>query len=80
MLITTLAAFCFSYYFVVVAQMPMVIKRILKLKPVKRIKPFDCVQCLSVWTAAVFYFLPAGVTQFIAVVFLAGFIGSKLNK
>jgi hypothetical protein len=80
MFIAVIAAFCFSYYFVAVAQMPMAIKKIFKIHPAKRIKPIDCVQCLSVWMAVFFYFLPAEVTQFVAVVFLSGFIGSKINK
>jgi hypothetical protein len=74
-----LAGFCTAYYFVNILQAPMRIKRVLKLDPVKRIKPFDCVQCFSVWLAIAFYFLPIEVAQFFAVIFAAGFVGSKVQ-
>tara|TARA_R110000868_G_scaffold201477_1_gene449007 strand:- start:1091 stop:1330 length:240 start_codon:yes stop_codon:yes gene_type:complete len=79
MLIICLAGFCTAYYFVNILQAPMRIKRVLKLDPVKRIKPFDCVQCFSVWLAIVFYFLPIEIAQFFAVIFAAGFLGSKVQ-
>ena len=79
MLIICLAGFCTAYYFVNILQAPMRIKRVLKLDTVKRIKPFDCVQCFSVWLAIAFYFLPIEVAQFFAVIFAAGFIGSKVQ-
>ena len=79
MLIICLAGFCTAYYFVNILQAPMRIKKVLKLGPLKRIKPFDCVQCFSVWLAIAFYFLPIEVAQFFAVIFAAGFIGSKVQ-
>ena len=79
MLITAIAGFCTAYYFVNVLQAPMRIKRAFKLDPVKRIKPFDCVQCLSVWLTVALFFLPGGVSEFLAVAFGAGFIGSKVQ-
>jgi len=79
MFIVTIAGFCTAYYFVNVLQAPMRIKRALRLNPVKRIKPFDCVQCLSVWLTVALFFLPFEVSQFLAVAFGAGFIGSKVH-
>jgi hypothetical protein len=79
MLINILAAFFFSYYFVNIAGIPMAIKRGFKMLPAKRIKPFDCVTCLSVWTAVCFYFLPIEITQFTCIIFGAGFIGAKIQ-
>jgi len=79
MFIVTIAGFCTAYYFVNVLQAPMRIKRALRLNPVKRIKPFDCVQCLSVWLTVALFFLPVEVSQFLAVAFGAGFIGSKVH-
>jgi len=79
MLIISIAGFCTAYYFVNILQAPMRMKRVLKLGPLVRIKPFDCVQCLSVWLAIVFYFLPIEVAQFFAVIFAAGFVGSKVQ-
>ncbi len=79
MFIDAIAGFCTAYYFIQVAQFPMRIKRILKLNPTQRIKPFDCVQCLSVWLTVAFYFLPGGVSEFFASIFLAGFISTKIQ-
>lgn len=78
-LINGLAGFYTAYYFVNILQAPMRIKRAFKLDPIKRIKPFDCVQCLSVWLSISFYFLPIEVAAFFATIFFAGFIGSKVH-
>lgn len=77
MLVTLIAAFCTAYYFVNVAMPPL--KRAFKILPGKRIKPFDCVQCLSVWLALVLYFAPHDIAQVLAVIFGAGFISIKIK-
>ena len=74
---TVIAAFCTAYYFVNVAGFHMNLKRALKMPG--RLKPFDCVQCLSVWFAVAFYFLPLPITQFFAIIFLTGFIATKIK-
>ena len=79
MLTIILAAFFFSYYFVEVARIIYVIKKVWRIPFDKRMKPFDCVTCLSVWTAVVLYFLPIEVSQFICVIFAAGFLGQKIK-
>jgi len=79
MITTIFAAFFFSYYFVVVANFPMKLKEIYHLPPTKRIKPLDCVTCLSVWSAVILFFCPFVVVQFIAVIFGAGFIGNLIK-
>lgn len=79
MFVIAIAGFCTAYYFVNVVQAPMRIKRVLKLEPMKRIKPFDCVQCLSVWLTGALFFLPVEVSQFLAVSFGAGFISTKIQ-
>ena len=79
MFITVIAAFCFAYYFVNTLQGAMLIKRVLRLDPKKRLKPFDCVQCLAVWSAVALYLLPYNVSAFFAVVFLTGFISIKIK-
>jgi len=71
-----LSAWLFSYYFVSVAQIPSAIKRGFKMHPGRRLKPFDCVTCLSVWVAVALYFAPAEWVRFIAIVFAAGNIGN----
>jgi hypothetical protein len=78
-LINILAAFFFSYYFVNVAGIPMAIKRGFKMLPSRRIKPFDCVTCLSVWIAICLYFLPVEISQFTCIIFGAGFLGAKIQ-
>jgi hypothetical protein len=39
-------------------------------------KPFNCVPCLSVWSAMVMYLMPDNLISFIATVFSAGIIGA----
>lgn len=78
-MITILAAFLFSYYFVNVAGIANAIKRGFNFAPGRRLKPFDCVTCLSVWTAIVLWFMPFGLVKFICVIFAAGFIGNKIK-
>ena len=79
MFIITIAAFCFAYYFVNIFDGAIIIKRLFKLDPSKRLKPVDCVQCLTVWSAILFYFMPAELVQFIAVIFGAGFLSIKIK-
>jgi hypothetical protein len=79
MYIKLLAAFLFAYYFVNVALLANTIKKYLKYPPYKRLKPLDCVTCLSFWVACVLYFLPIEVSQFIIITFGAGFIGTRIK-
>lgn len=79
-IIKMFSASFFSYYFVEIAGIPHAIKRILKLKFHQRIKPIDCVTCLSVWSAVVLYFLNIEVSVFLLIIFGAGIIGSKIVK
>ena len=79
MYIKLLAAFLFAYYFVNVAYIPNSIKKYLQYPAHKRIKPLDCVTCLSVWVAFVLYFLPIQVSQFITITFGAGFIATRIK-
>ena len=76
-MIYPLAAFLFSYYFVTVAGIPAAIKRALK-RP-GRMKPLDCVSCLSVWVCLLLLFLPRETSTIIACLFGAGFIGNKIK-
>ena len=79
MIVNILAAFFFAYYFVNVAGIPSAIKKGFGMMPHQRLKPFDCVTCLSVWSAVVFYFLPTELTNFLFIIFCAGFIGQKIK-
>jgi hypothetical protein len=77
--IIPISAFLFAYYFVNVAAFPSAIKKGFGYPPHKRLKPFDCVTCLSVWTSVVLYFLPIEVSEFLFVSFAAGFLGQKIR-
>ena len=79
MFVIPAAAFFFAYYFVNIAGIPSAIKKGFDLKPHNRIKPFDCVTCLSFWTAFALYFLPIEISNFILITFAAGFIGYKIK-
>ena len=79
MLTIILASFFLAYYFVNVAKITYVIKKIWGIPFEKRIKPFDCTTCLSVWLAVLLYFMPLELNQFILIIFAAGFLGQKIK-
>jgi hypothetical protein len=43
-------------------------------------KPFNCVPCLSVWSALTFLFIPEIVVEQIAIMFGAGVIGAVIYR
>jgi hypothetical protein len=79
MYIIPIAAFTFAYYFINVFNGHIILKRIFKIPLVKRLRPFDCVQCLTVWSALLFTLLPIHTVETIAVIFAAGFISIKVR-
>ena len=79
MYITILAAFLTAFYFVNVAKIVYIIKKVWQIPFDKRIKPFDCTTCLSVWLAVMLWFMPIEVSQFLTIIFGAGFIGYKIK-
>ena len=79
MILNILGAILFSYYFIAIAGIPSKTKQILKLKAGARLKPFDCMTCLSAWSALALYFLPAIASEICVVMFGAGYIGSKFR-
>lgn len=74
------SALVFSEYFISVACIPNKIKHKLNYPYHKRIKPIDCLTCLSVWCAVVFYFIPHEVVYFIGIIFTAGLIGNYIQE
>ena len=76
MYITVIAAFVTAYYLVNVVMWHVPWQRALKRQ---RVKPIDCVQCLSVWFAVILYFVPYEISLFLAVTFGAGFISTKIK-
>jgi hypothetical protein len=80
LIIRSLSGFLFAYYFVTIAGIPNAIKKGFKYPPYKRMKPFDCVTCLSVWSSlAINLLLPYFVIKIIFYIFLSGFIGNKIK-
>jgi hypothetical protein len=51
----------------------------LKLKWHQRLKPFDCMTCLSAWTALLLFILPPVYSEIAVVMFGAGYLGSKIK-
>jgi len=75
--IHAMAAFCFAYYFVNVAGIHMALKRAFKVQG--RLKPLDCVTCLTVWVAVALLLLPVEVSVYTCFIFLPGFIATKIK-
>ena len=67
-----IASICLSFYFVNITNIPAYMKKILRIHFNKRLKPFDCAICLSVWIAGILYFMPYEVTEFIEIAFGSG--------
>jgi hypothetical protein len=80
MILNILAAILFSYYFIAIAGIPQAVKRRLKFKAGSRLKPFDCMTCLSAWTALLLFFLPDVYSQCMVVMFGAGYLASKVKS
>ena len=77
--IISIAAFTFAYYFINVFNGHIILKRLFKIPMIKRFRPFDCIQCLTVWSALLFTFLPIHTVELIAIIFGAGFISIKIK-
>jgi hypothetical protein len=78
-LIILIASISFSYYFVEIAGIPKWIKRKLNFDRFQRLKPLDCISCLSVWVAVALFLCPIIISQFIATIFLTGIIANKIE-
>jgi uncharacterized membrane protein len=78
-LIIIIASISFSYYFIHIAGIPFWIKRKLNYGRFQRLKPLDCLTCLSVWVALILFFMPVIAPEFIATIFLSGIIANKIK-
>ena len=78
-LIIIIASISFSYYFIHIAGIPFWIKRKLNYGRFQRLKPLDCLTCLSVWVASILFFMPIIAPEFIATIFLSGIIANKIK-
>lgn len=43
-------------------------------------KPFNCVPCLSVWSALVLFIMPDSMVEFVANIFVAGVLGGIIYR
>jgi hypothetical protein len=73
------ASISFAYYFIEIAGVPFWIKRKLNFHRFQRLKPLDCLTCLSVWVAVFLFFCPILTSQFIATIFLSGIIANNIK-
>jgi len=78
-LIIIIASISFSYYFIHIAGIPFWIKRKLNYGRFQRLKPLDCLTCLSVWVATILFFCPILSSQFLATIFLSGIIANNIK-
>lgn len=69
MIINILAAVSFAFFFVE-------IMRWHQKAPMFKRKPFNCVPCLSAWTALLLYILPTSVSEFVLIMFGSGTLGA----
>ena len=73
LIILIIAAACSSYCLIEVVGLHMILKRLLRWKG--RIKPFDCLQCLTFWCFVLLYFVPS--LQFIGYGFIAMYLTTR---
>jgi len=77
LLIKVLAAVSFAYYLVEVYGLGWKIKRILKRDG--RVKPFDCLYCMSGWMGLFYYLLPQAVAEITLAMFGAALLSNYLK-
>ena len=74
MLINILAGALLAFHLIDVYGLAWRLKRIFKIAPDKRIKPFDCRYCLGGWLALIFWFLPPVYSEVITVMLGAAYL------
>lgn len=79
MLTIAIGSFSMAYYIVNIVMPANFIKKTLKIHHTRRLKPIDCVNCLTVWIAVAMWLIPFHWAQFLAVIFTAGFISTRFK-
>jgi hypothetical protein len=79
MVYNILAALFFAHYLIEVFGLPYKLKKIFKIHPDKRIKPFDCNYCLSGWLGLVFFLLPLICSQVAVVLFGSAYLSKYIK-
>jgi hypothetical protein len=78
-IITVMAAVLFAFTFVEVLGVHKVIKRLYNFAPGRRLKPLDCVSCMSFWMCILLLILPNQCSIIIATLFGAAYLGGKIR-
>ena len=78
-IITIIAAVLFAFTFVEVLGVHKVIKRFYNYAPGRRLKPLDCVTCMSFWSCVVLLILPNQCSTVVAALFGAAYLGGKIK-
>jgi len=78
-IITIIAAVLFAYTFVEVLGVHKVIKRFYNYAPGRRLKPLDCVGCMSFWSCIALMILPEHYSTVIATLLGAAYLGGKIK-
>jgi hypothetical protein len=73
MIINILAGVSFAFFFVEIMRWHQ------KSEWFKR-KPFNCVPCLSAWTAVLLYLLPTNLSEFMLIMFGSGTFGALFTQ
>lgn len=80
LIIIILTAYFFALNFITINAHPQTIKKILKINHTRRLKPIDCIYCLSCWTALGLYFVPEQVVNCLFVFFTTGIVAHIMTK
>jgi hypothetical protein len=80
LIINILAAYFFAYNFVIINEFVKTIKKIFKINHTTRLKPIDCVYCLSCWTSLVLFCSPDIAANLMFVFFGTGYLAYKLEN
>jgi hypothetical protein len=78
-IITIIAAVLFAFTFVEVLGVHKVIKRFYNYAPGRRLKPLDCVTCMSFWMCILLLILPNECSNVVAALLGAAYLGGKIK-
>jgi hypothetical protein len=78
-IISIIAAVLFAFTFVEVLGVHKVIKRFYNFAPGRRLKPLDCVTCMSFWSCIVLLILPDQCSTVVAALLGAAYLGGKIK-
>jgi hypothetical protein len=77
---TILTSILIAYILVEIVQLDRVVKKIFRINPDKRVKPFDCITCLSFWVCIGLLFVPSSIVKKMFIVTTTTFIASLVSS